>query len=383
MTNILDILSQRAGAVLKFHRLLRKTETPSDLRTFYLIECFRNPFEIDYFRKRFHEFYLFSVYSDEEFRFKRAEDYYALSENDCIAIDNVDQGGDYVIDQFAQNIKRCVYLADISVTNLKLPYDLYQELLRYYALIKKPGCIKPTHMERNMNLAYSISLNSTCICRQVGAVIINQSYVVGAGWNDTGGGRLGCIYRQRGDVTKTNNQSLPIASERDYATFKGIITSKDVNLDHSFCYKDEMGKLRKEQAVKDDTLNPNCHDFLEDFETRSLQHCRALHAEENAILQTSKLGGTGIKGATLYTTTFPCELCAKKIRQVGIKRIVYCEPYPRSVSMDVFFKESMKKFEALPFEGVKSPSFFRLFKPAMDIKDIQQLETLAIQSLPN
>jgi len=368
----LDILSRRAGAIVNFHRRTKKNESPSD----YLIECFRNPAEIDYFRKCFHEFYLFSVYAEEKNRYEWANKKYGLTENECTKIDKVDQGGDYVAEQYKQNVKRCVYLADIAVTNVKQPYDLYQELLKYYALIKSPGCIKPTHMERNMNLAYSMSLNSTCISRQVGAVIIKDSYIVGAGWNDTGGGRLGCVYRLRRDVAATTNENFPICSPKQYDLFKKIIAEESQDLDHSFCYKDEMGQLQKRIGRAEGNLDDSCEQFLETLEMRSLQYCRALHAEENAILQTAAIGGTRLQGATLYTTTFPCELCAKKILQIGIRKIVYCEPYPKSVSIDVFFKETTRKVELRPFEGVKSPSFFRLFKPMMDIKDMQQLETM-------
>ena len=49
--------------------------------------------------------------------------------------------------------------------------------------------------------------------------------------------------------------------------------------------------------------------------------CRALHAEHNALLQASK-NGISVKGATLYITDIPCELCSKQIHAVGIKEVV-------------------------------------------------------------
>ena len=54
---------------------------------------------------------------------------------------------------------------------------------------------------------------------------------------------------------------------------------------------------------------------------------RAVHAEQNAIIQAAKLG-ISIDGATLYTTHFPCFICAKMLINAGIKRIVYREGYP-------------------------------------------------------
>lgn len=394
----LSILSQEAGMLLRIRRDWHKRKYPDDTRTYFLIECFRNPIEIEYFRRRYNEFCLFAVYADEEERHKRAWRYYKLPAEDCQKIDERDQGGSFVKEPFAQNVSHCVQLADVVVTNEKQVTDLCRELLRYYALIKKPGCIKPTRTERNMNLAYAMSLNSTCICRQVGAVIVEQGYVIGAGWNDPERDRLGCMYRLRGDIERTDNESFPICSESDYEMFERILSTVEEEKDFSFCYKDEYGKLSQLKRLikeKEEERQPggNPNEETEEIEyerlipnltdeEKSLQHCRALHAEENAILQTSKMGGIGLKNATLYTTTFPCELCAKKILQVGIARVIYCEPYPKSVSKDVFFREGMSTIDIRPFAGVKSPSFFRLFKAPLDIKDQQRLRKIVKQQPP-
>jgi len=371
----LSILAEEAGIILKYIRDYIKENRPHDTRTFFVIECFRNPAEINYFRRRFYEFYLFSVFADEKLRFKRAKELYKLTKDDFEKIDQVDKGTDNVQELYKQNVTQCVNLSDIAVTNQGQKTDFYHKLLTYYALIKVPGCIKPTHMERNMHLAYSMSLNSTCICRQVGAVIVKKGHIIGAGWNDTEPRRIGCTYRLRGDIVRTDNKSFPLCSDDDYETFKEIILNYAI-LDHSFCYKDEYAKLKKKKDLAEENIDPRCQKYIDKISTKSLQQCRALHAEENAILQTAGLGGVGLEDATIYTTTFPCELCAKKIARVGIKRIIYCEPYPKSVSMEVFLKEGIKKIDIIPFEGVKSPSFFRLFKPYMNIKELQELELI-------
>ncbi len=46
------------------------------------------------------------------------------------------------------------------------------------------------------------------------------------------------------------------------------------------------------------------------------------HAELNAILNSNI---SGVAGATLYVTLYPCNECAKAIIQCGIKRVVYLE----------------------------------------------------------
>jgi dCMP deaminase len=56
-------------------------------------------------------------------------------------------------------------------------------------------------------------------------------------------------------------------------------------------------------------------------------HCwRAIHAEENAILQAARSGQTTI-GATLYCTVMPCIRCARALHQAGVVRVVYKHGY--------------------------------------------------------
>ncbi len=54
--------------------------------------------------------------------------------------------------------------------------------------------------------------------------------------------------------------------------------------------------------------------------------CRGLHAEQNAIIQAA-VHGVSIAGATLYCTTKPCSICTKMIINARINRIVYVEHY--------------------------------------------------------
>ncbi len=66
--------------------------------------------------------------------------------------------------------------------------------------------------------------------------------------------------------------------------------------------------------------------------------CYAAHAEQNAIIQAAKLG-ISIDGATLYCTHQPCSMCAKMIINSGIRRVVYRRGYPDEFSLE-FFKET-------------------------------------------
>ena len=69
--------------------------------------------------------------------------------------------------------------------------------------------------------------------------------------------------------------------------------------------------------------------------------CRALHAEQNAIIQAATLGQS-IEGATIYITHQPCLICAKMIINAGITRIVVKEGYPDEMSVDILNEAGLK-----------------------------------------
>jgi dCMP deaminase len=62
--------------------------------------------------------------------------------------------------------------------------------------------------------------------------------------------------------------------------------------------------------------------------------CRGLHAEQNAIIQAAK-HGTNIDGATLYCTTMPCIICTKMIINAGITRVIYGEGYADELAREM------------------------------------------------
>ncbi len=62
--------------------------------------------------------------------------------------------------------------------------------------------------------------------------------------------------------------------------------------------------------------------------------CRGIHAEQNAIIQAA-VYGVSISDATLYVSHSPCVLCAKMIINAGIKNVKYLEGYPDESSMEI------------------------------------------------
>jgi dCMP deaminase len=91
-------------------------------------------------------------------------------------------------------------------------------------------------------------------------------------------------------------------------------------------------------------------------------HCvRALHAEQNAIIQAA-LHGVSIGGATAYVTHQPCLTCSKMLIQAGIRRVVYAGNYPDEYSRQ-FLAEAGVQLVHLPRErsgdSVYQPGLFQ------------------------
>ena len=389
-SNYLDIIAQEANKYIKYTRR-RKDQKKSN---FFVIESFRNPAEIDFFRKRYGSFFAISIYANKELRRERRE---KIGLKLLDIRDKRDQGKENsTVEIHKQNVSGCVLLSDYAINN---EYDLNRlqlKVVRLLSLIERPGCTFPSTEETFMNLAYSLSVRSTCISRQVGAVITNsEGFVIGAGWNDVGSGQLGCAVKCIEDFVRLSGQEHLLSIWRyPFEEFKKHGLLEKFADDDCLCFKDLQSELKISKKIDEIALNylknisgaekekEKVIKFLDEFKVflkeafsiKRLEYARALHAEENAILQVATNGGMGILGGTIYTTTFPCELCAKKIYQSGIKRVVFTEPYPDSISEAIFLKDGIRSISVEQFEGIKSSSFYRLFKSSIDRKESQLIE---------
>lgn len=73
-------------------------------------------------------------------------------------------------------------------------------------------------------------------------------------------------------------------------------------------------------------------------------HCiRALHAEQNALLQAAFIG-VACEGSTIYVTCQPCNNCAKMVINAGIVRVIYEGDYPDDFSLELFRESKMEVF---------------------------------------
>jgi deoxycytidylate deaminase len=320
---------------------LRKTKSPSYLAELVfakiaksadkkiVVESIRNHNEVLFFKRTFGRFFLINIDAPYKVRWERVKNKYT-SESDFHRHDERDKGDNQP--GHGQHVSKCVDLADIVINNDATISSLKQKLARYLDLFESPGTYVPQDTEMCMSLAYLWSLKSRCLKRKVGAVIVKHGHVIASGYNDPPK-RLG--------------------------TNSGKVTEYQVPHCRVICYRELKVKCSScgqiISSAFDTCPNPACRRVLskedKDVLDKHLDLCRSIHAEERAILQTAKLGGQSLQDTTIYTTTFPCLLCAKKIIESGISDVVYIDPYPYRDAYEMMRSANVTLHK---FEGVKS-----------------------------
>lgn len=134
--------------------------------------------------------------------------------------------------------------------------------------------MRPSWDEYFMEIVELIKTRSTCTRRQVGALIVKDKRILATGYN---GAPMGCKH----------------------------------------CI--ETGCLRDQMNIP----SGQRHEL-----------CRAIHAEQNAIVQAA-YSGTSVKDGIMYVTHQPCVLCAKMIINAGIKKVIYRGEYPDPLAMEM------------------------------------------------
>jgi dCMP deaminase len=356
------VLPELISQILKLHRIKFPI---SDGGVHVVIDALRHPFEIRYLRERIARFYLIAVTTNDNDRKARliAQNYNISDINSLDAKEYPSEsiqkvsGYDALV---SQNIQACLALADIYVSNLgqgrKDMKETAQQLMRYVALMQHPGIVNPTSVERCMQVAFSAKVNSGCISRQVGAVVTDTNFAVKSiGWNDVPKGQVPCLLRNAENVHLRHDEIAYSEFELENDDFRKIISekvkmSKMTSLkgrNYCFCFKDIYNNLKS---------------------TNNQVHTRSLHAEENAFLQIAKNGGPAIEGGNLFSTASPCELCAKKAFQLGIKNIYYIDPYP-GISVKHVLASGENRPEVILFSGAIGRAYHDLYDPILPFKD--------------
>lgn len=310
---------------------IKKNSKPEDK---WVVDSIRNPAEIRALREYSRNFYLFGIYADEERRWIRVQDKYDNDRRAFEEDDKRDKGED--TQKYGQRVGECFSEADIVLSNSNHiaaeGNDDFKSLSgkvgTYLERVEIPLSKKqPFGKEMLMTMAFAASQQSSCEQRKVGAIIVDKfGNVISSGFNEVPMYEKPC----RDEYTKCYRKVL---CEKFSETLKQKIPQVE----------------GKEGEIIDL--------FRKHF--KLLDYCRALHAEENAIINLARNGRSAtLSDCVLYTTTYPCRLCANKIVSIGIKQVVYLEPYP-DPKAKVILKKAGVKDEF--FEGVTFKAYFRIY----------------------
>ncbi len=341
-------------------RRLTKAYITRENTSRFIIDALRNPYEVEYFRRRYSEFYLVAIQRPIDERravlggpkpkmSSKAIEKLEEREKGCKEKRRKNNISNWVT---SQNLDECFQKADYIIENTsrnsRSRSQLTYNLIRFMCLVEKPGCIPPNKDERNMQIAMSVKHNSGCLSRHVGAVVVDsEGYVLGIGWNNPPVAQVPCALRTGNELVNSRcPDPLAFSSLECENYFINHIGNRCT--DKPYCFKDEYGCVSKKG--------------------KRVRFCRALHAEENAIRQEKE---KSLKETTLYTTDSPCENCAKIICQSNISRIVYVEEYPGIARQQM--RSGKKEIKWEQFEGVTGSGYCRLFNSFMPEKDMLDL----------
>lgn len=341
---------------------------PLPLRHVHLIDSIKNPHEVNLLRDVYGEtFFLIGIFSPEETRVKRLKES-GVPEQDIISIirRDEDEGTD-----IGQKVRDTIYDADFFIRNDGANDDrLKKSIIRFLNILFNISVDSPTLDEAAMYTSVSAAANSACLSRQVGAAIYSASgELIGVGAND---------------VPKFGGGTYRIEDgEGDHRCYKwgGKICHNDDQ--KSVIYEKIIEELRRIGAIQEKGDSDNIRSALMRTGIKSIiEFSRAVHAEMEAIISVARGQKSGIVGSTLYSTTFPCHNCARHIVAAGIRKVIYIEPYPKSLanklhddSITVHEPEKNNKVLFLQYEGIAPKNIIRFFKTAEPRKNNGRLIT--------
>lgn len=333
--------------------------------TAYLLRSLKHPKEVELLRGVYGaSLVVISVYEPEEARRKSLEVQIqrtgGLRETaPKIAGDLIKRDQDGGVDpEYGQNVRRAFPLADYFVDATG---DGRREIKRLVHLFFANPEESPTRDEYAMFSAHAAALRSADMSRQVGATITDDGGdVIAAGCNE--------VPRPGGGIYWTGDS-------RDSRDFKrgldpNALIGHDI-LHEIFVRLRQAGWLAEDLAPRDlRTLVEEAHtrDMFGDARVANLiEFGRVVHAEMNAILVAAR-NGTAVGGKILYCTTFPCHGCARHIIGAGIAEVVYIEPYPKSLALELYpeaitleSERDSRKVRFRPFTGVAPRRYSEFF----------------------
>lgn len=353
-----DILAQLAISTIVTNR---RSAPPK--RKAYLIDQLKHPKEASLLKKVYGNlFYMIGVTASHEKRESNLSNLGIGSTETAELIERDKKEGG----ESGQQIEKTLKLADYFIRNdHSNSTAIRNHIERFIDLLHGQNGKTPTKEEHGMYIAYSAGLKSACLSRQVGAAITDPA----------------------GNIISTGCNDVPKSGGGLYSVADGPLDHRCVHM--GYCHNDHHKSLLLEEIQK--TLSENLDISSEDLgkvartikdSTRLkdlIEFSRAVHAEMDAITSVARTGAAPVADGTLYSTTFPCHNCARHIVASGIKKVIYIEPYEKSLAKNLHDDSicfdprdseiQPDRVQFLHFEGVSPTKYIRFFSALRARKD--------------
>ncbi len=279
-------------------------------------------------------------------------------------------------DEHVQDVRDTFYRADAFVDASDRDH-LRGQIDRFVELIFGHPWRTPTTEEQAMMLADVARLRSAAPYRQVGAALVRKTgEIVGIGCNDVPRPGGGLYWEGDPDDKRDFQLGIDLSEEKKREALKEILE-----------------KLGEEKLLSVDvgtlTTGAKLAELMEALKSTRLANLieffRTTHAEMEAMASAARVGSE-VRDSILCSTTFPCHECTRNIVAAGISRVIFVEPYPKSLAPDLFRDiisvdksgASSNSIAFNPFVGIGP----RLYGDVFDFRKRRDGTRLASRPLP-
>ncbi len=341
----------------------------------YVIDQIKNPAEVELFRTVYrNNFYLIGLLRNKEERIQNLRDEPMSTEeaNTLIERDRSTKDAEGKSVDSGQQVEKTLYLSDYFIKNIDQVDDINTSVNRFLKLIHGVGNLTPTHDETGIFTAHSASFRSACLSRQVGSCIMDDDgNILATGCND--------VPKAGGGLYNSN-------SHTDMRCYNRATCFNDK---HKDILSKEIESLLKNAGVKNSVSLAK--KIMSETKAKSIiEYSRAIHAEMDSIMSLARSTNISSVDKVMYCTTFPCHNCARHIVAAGIKKVIYIEPYEKSLALDLHNdaithsdNERVNKVVFCNFEGVSPSRYESFFKLSRVRKEEGKIKNYEITSSPH
>ena len=337
----------------------------------YILDSLKHPHEVDLLRHVYgNGFCLIGVGCRPDIRTVRLQTKFNIDNpesSDLVTF--VDRDAEDSENRCGQQVNDTFHRSDYFVDNTpsrenEEQFTLPDELKRLFDIVFTGKIHRPRSDERGMYHAHAAAMRSSCLSRQVGASIMDS--------------KGGLVSVGANEVPKFGGGSYDESSTNDDRCFR---TRKECSntVEQANIIRQIFDQLKSAELLSGAATENMLGEALKPTRVRALiEFSRSVHAEMDALLGLVRSGTKLPDKSVLFSTTYPCHNCARHIVAAGVRKVVYLEPYAKSMAISLHDdsiadnkseKESAGKVRFIPYQGVSPRLYKAVYLKTGDLKD--------------